>query len=168
MNRNAHANALVAENESVIERCFEEAVRDAHFSGFGPALTPAEIEKVVMPVLMKNLVYIDALTYRIALSWLSERSRHSSLIVRNGVRIDWQIILLQKAGLLADVTSVEEIEMNCFCVGFIAEKSTPALLVAVEKLRADIDPEVDDEMCVRPALIVLSECLGSEFGSPAR
>ena len=154
---NGHGNDMVAMNESVIQRCLEEAVRAAHSDGFGSALSPAEIEESVMPLLMSNLEYIDALTHRIALSWLSERSRHSSIVVGNSVQMDWQIILLKKAGFLVDVTTVEAIEMNCCCVGFIAEKIAPALVAAVEKLRADIDPEDDDEMCVRPALIVLAK-----------
>jgi hypothetical protein len=87
-----------------------------------------------------------------ALSWLRQRTQYSSSIVVATTRVDWQIPLLKNEGFLAEVATVEDIAANCGCVGFIAKKSTPALVAAVEQLRAGM--ETDDEMSVLPALIV--------------
>jgi hypothetical protein len=66
--------------------------------------------------------------------------------------VDWQIPLLKSEGFLAEVSTVKDIAANRGCVGFIAKESTPALIDAVENVRAGM--RCDDEMSVRPALIV--------------
>ena len=156
MNKNFPENALVAKNEAVVGRCIDEAVRSVHEAqrgGLNPALSAEEIEKAAMPVLLNDPDYMAALSIRFALSWLGERTRWASSIVVGKTPVDWQVPLLKKEGLLADVATVEDIAANCDRVGFIAKEATPELVAAVEKLRVGFHPH-EDEMAVLPALIV--------------
>lgn len=146
---------MVEKNEAVIDRCIESSVHLVHAADFGASAAGGSLEEMgeaAMPLLIQNPDFIAALAIRMALSWLRDRTRNSSSIVVGTTRVDWQIRLLKHEGFLAEVATVDDIAANCACVGFIAKESTPALVGAVELLRAGM--ETDDEMSVRPAIIV--------------